>query len=88
MLTATCNALSFLKGHDVSRMVGGVHPDDGQSVSPLAPSPTGGWEGSEEDDGDDVLPASKRRPATPALTAARSSSGDKDVTSTTETIES
>ena len=68
------------------RLVGGVHPDDGQSVSPLAPSPTGGWEGSEEDDGDDVLPASKRRPETPALTAARSSSGNKGVTSTNETI--
>ena len=60
MLTATCNALSFLKGHHVSRLVGGVHPDDGQSVSPLAPPPAGGWEGSEKDDGDDVLPASKK----------------------------
>ena len=63
MLTATCNALSFLKGHDVSRMVGCVYADDKQSESPLGGHRAGGSEeGSEEeeDDGDNVLPASKK----------------------------
>ena len=57
MLTANCNALSFLKGHHVSRLVGAVYGDDEESVSPLAGHRAGG---SEENDGDDVLPASEK----------------------------
>ena len=57
MLTANCKALSFLKGHHVGLLLGAVIADNEESVSPLPPLPAGG---SEEDDGDDVLPASKK----------------------------
>ena len=59
MLTATCNALSFLKGHHVSGMVGGIYADDAESLSPLGGHRAGGSE-EEDDDADDVLPASKK----------------------------